>query len=129
MYLASCAPERRDGGHEVHRGDTNHDVVEGVPRQLALSYHSRGDQGADGRAQAICTVKKPKQLVCVLHIANPGVPGAVFEAVAETGEKQDDREDGVRRVRDERYVTDHATDGTKYCNASLTELVVYEVVG
>lgn len=83
----------------ISENDAYHDVVKVVPRQFrAFGDHGCGDKGRQDGSNAITGVKKAEDFIWVRHVAYPGVPRSVCEAVAEACKHKDDDQDGVRWV-------------------------------
>lgn len=66
--------------------------------------------GPDGGTQAVSTMQYTQQLVCILHVANPGVPGAIFDTIAEAEKPEDHWESWIRWMKSKGGA---AHDGTK----------------
>lgn len=96
-------------GLEDRQGD--HDVVVDKPVQRGVTscHHRGGNQGSDCSTGPVRAMEDAEQLVCVLQVADPGVPGAVLEAVAKAREEQNHREDGVWRMEGHYEIADQAT--------------------
>lgn len=95
---------------------------------MALGDHRGSNQGGQHRAQAVERVQESKNFVWVRHVAHPGVPSCVGEAVAEPSNHEDDHEDGVRRMHGDDDVRNKVAGGGEDADAALTEFEVDGVV-
>lgn len=73
-------------------------------------------------------MQEPEHLIRILHIPDPRIPRAVFDAVAETREHEDHGEHGVGRVYANYTVGDDLADGADGPYAQLAEAHVYFVI-
>lgn len=69
-------------------------------------------------------MQKPKHLVRVRHVADPGVPGRVQKAVPEACEGEDDDKNWVRWVYGKDYIGDQMAAGSEDGDSSLAKLHV-----
>lgn len=125
------APKDGRGKTGLESGHGDHYIVVGEPRKrgAALGHHGGGDERRDSGAGAVCAVENAKQLVGALQVADPGVPGAVLEAVSEAREEQDDGEDRVGGVEGYYDKADQTTQRSENCHAALAVVMVDEVAG
>lgn len=70
-----------------------------------------------------------EQLVGILQVSDPGVPAAILDTVAKTGEEHHDGKDGKRGVEGHGDIADYTTKGTQDGNTTLAEIVMDEVAG
>lgn len=127
-HLARGLPEGRHRGGQLDGGGADHDVVEVVPLEVRLGDHRGRDQRGEDTTGAVEGVHHAQYLVCVGHVADPGVPGGIAQPVAETGQHVHDHEDGVRRVHAGDNVGDDVAGGGENRDAPLAELLVDRVV-
>lgn len=73
-------------------------------------------------------MQKPKDFVRIRHVADPGIPGGISEAVPEAGDHEDDDEDGIRGVHGDYNVGDEMASWSYDGDAALAEFEVDRVV-
>jgi hypothetical protein len=78
---------------------------------MALGDHRGRNERRKHSAHTVESVQEAEYLVGIGHVADPGIPGCVCEPVAEPGDREDDDEDGVRRVHGNDDVGDEVADG------------------
>ena len=96
----SCTRTKLDKRH------ADHNVVERVPRQMALGDHGCSNEGRQHGAEAVESMQEAQNLVGVRHVANPGIPGGVRETVAKACDGEDDDQHGIRRMHRDYDVRD-----------------------
>ena len=101
-------PEGGDGDDQLEGLEADHQVVPVVPGEAALGDHGRGDERPHGAAEPVAPVQDAEDLVGVLHRADHGVPGGVFETHPEPGQHVCEHQDGVGRVHGDDDVGDQA---------------------
>lgn len=74
-------------------------------------------------------MEEAKQFVRVLQVADPGIPCAVLETVAEAGKEQSNRKDRKGRVKGDYDVANQTEQGCKNGDAALAVMVMNEVAG
>lgn len=96
-----------------------HDVVERPPASVAMRADCCRNERGYGRPQGIAGLENARHFVRIGHVANPGTPGCVHDAVAESNEDVHDDKDRVRGV--ERYDEegDKAEERCDHSDASL----------
>lgn len=73
-------------------------------------------------------MQKTEDLVRRGHIADPRVPGGVFDAVPEPGEDKHNNKYGIRRMECDDYVRNEMCARTDKSDAALSDFHVNEVV-
>lgn len=105
-----------------------HHVVEIIPLQPGLCDHARGDQRRQRRPQTVQRMQHPHHLVRVLHISHKGIPRAVDESIAKSGDDKADDEKRVRRMAGRDDVADEVGRWSEDGDAAAAETLVDEVV-
>jgi len=74
-------------------------------------------------------MKEAEELVGALHVAYPGIPGAVLDPVSETREENKHGQGGEWGMASQGDVAQQAPQRPQEGDSSLAEAVVNEVVG
>jgi len=69
-------------------------------------------------------MQKAQQLIGSMHVADPSVPGRVFNAVAKAGEEHDYGQGWIGRMAGQRNKTGKTAERTENCDTTLAECVV-----
>ena len=103
-------PECSSARTKLDERQADHNVVERVPREVALGDHGGSNEGRQHSAEAVEGMQEAQNLIGVRHVANPGVPGGVRETVAEACDGEDDDEHRVGRVHRNHDIWDQVAD-------------------
>lgn len=73
-------------------------------------------------------MQNSQHFIRIGHVAYPGIPGCIFEAITESSKQEDDDEERVWRVQAYYDICDEMAGRTHDCHATLAETEVNGVV-
>jgi len=107
---------------------THHDVIKLVPRPATLGHQRCRRERTQHRAKSVETMKKAKNLIRVGHVASPGVPSCVFNAITKTCNDEDDHQNRVGRMQRNSNIRCKMAKGSQKRDSALAESNVNPVV-
>ena len=95
---------------------------------MCLGDDRRRSQRTQHGSDTVETMQETEQFIRIGHIANPGIPGRVFKAIAEPGEDKRDDQHRIRRMDRVDDVGDEMAARGEDSDTALAEVVVDVVV-